>query len=168
MGIVGLAHVGVVTADLDRAVRIWSDRYGVGPWRFWTYRDERVTARAFGDPIPVAIRIARCGLADGTAVELLQPLTGDGPFAASLAAHGGADHLHHVKLAVDDAVGVSARLDALGRERSLDARFTGAGAGTARSAYFETQEELGFRLEVGDHPADFRPTAPEATYPSER
>ena len=37
-------HLGVVTRDLDAAVRTWADHYGVGPWQVFSYDETSMTA----------------------------------------------------------------------------------------------------------------------------
>ena len=50
MRFTGVNHICIATRDLDRAVRTWSDRYGVGPGRLWTKDDANMSAEVDGKP----------------------------------------------------------------------------------------------------------------------
>ena len=63
----GINHICVVTHDIDRAVRTWSDRYGVGPWSLWTKDASNMTAVVDGEPTDFAMRVALCQLSPGFA-----------------------------------------------------------------------------------------------------
>ena len=53
---------------------------------------------------------ALCSLNDTFRLELIQPLSDDGPYHDSLVAHGDADHLHHIRLGAADAAAAQAAL----------------------------------------------------------
>ena len=95
----GINHLGVVTADLDRAVRTWTDRYGIGPWRLYRYGSSNMSAKLDGEPVEFEMRVGLCQLTNAR-IELLQPLDERSHYARSLAEHGGADHIHHVRFDV--------------------------------------------------------------------
>jgi catechol 2,3-dioxygenase-like lactoylglutathione lyase family enzyme len=156
MRFTGVNHVCVATRDLDRAVRIWSDRYGVGPWALWTK-----------DSSNFAMRVALCSLPSGTRIELIEPLDDRSPYAESLARHGGADHVHHVRLDVDDFADTRETLTGLGLEPVLDATFAGAPGidSVVTATYLGTEDDLGFLLEIGDVPTGFAMPEPELVYP---
>ena len=63
-------HICIVTADIDRAVRVWSDKYGVGPWQVFSYDSSTMTALVNGEPTAFAIRspLEKCSVG----VELLE------------------------------------------------------------------------------------------------
>jgi hypothetical protein len=81
----GINHICVVTHDIDRAVRMWSDRYGVGPWSLWTKDASNMTAVVDGEPTDFAMRVALCQLSPGFRLEIIQPLDDRSPYAKSLA-----------------------------------------------------------------------------------
>jgi methylmalonyl-CoA/ethylmalonyl-CoA epimerase len=163
----GINHLGVVTADLDRAVRTWSDRYGIGPWRMYRYDSSNMSAEVDGEPVEFEMRVGLCQL-DNARIELLQPLDDRGPYAHSLAAHGGADHIHHVRFDVashDDSAG---RLRDLGAREIFHAAFhaaRGGGSSPLTATYFATDSELGFTTEIVAVPEDFAMPEPELVYP---
>jgi hypothetical protein len=110
---------------------------------------------------------ALCSLDDGFRLELIQPLTAEGPYHDSLLAHDDADHLHHVRLAT--AVPADAQATLVGNDNQIvfDAAFLGADPDGARfrARYYNTIGDLGFLLEVGDPPDGFRMPQPRYVYP---
>jgi methylmalonyl-CoA/ethylmalonyl-CoA epimerase len=164
----GANHVCVVSGDLDRSVRTWADRYGVGPWHLWTKDGSNTSARVDGAASTLSFRVALCTLASGFRIELIQPLDGHGPYAESLAAHDGRDHVHHVRLDVADYDAARAYLASVEPRMPLDATFAGAPGvdGEVRATYFDTRDELGFALEIADVPKGFAMPDPESVYPA--
>jgi catechol 2,3-dioxygenase-like lactoylglutathione lyase family enzyme len=160
----GINHICVVTTDLDRAVRTWSDRYGVGPWSLYTKDSSNMSAVVEGEPTDFAMRVALAPVSTTSRIELIQPLDDRSPYARSLARHGGADHVHHVRFDVDDYDAAHAHLHELGLHRTLDAEFAGVD-GAFVGTYFDTEDDLGLVVEIGHAPAGFAMPAPESVYP---
>jgi methylmalonyl-CoA/ethylmalonyl-CoA epimerase len=165
----GANHICIVTADLDAAVRRWSDRYRVGPWRVFTYDRSNMEAAIDGKPVDFQMRVALAELGAGFRIEIIQPLDDLSLYAASLRTNGGADHVHHLRLDVSDFARARGELDALG----LDVRFDGTFSGKApdgdrvRGMYFDTTDDLGVLLEIGDAHPGFLMPEPDYVYPSE-
>jgi methylmalonyl-CoA/ethylmalonyl-CoA epimerase len=160
-------HLGIVSRDLDAAVRTWSDRYGVGPWEIYSY-DATTMAATYCDVTgSFPMLAALCSLGDGFRLELIQPLTDAGPYHDSLLSHGDADHLHHVRLAALDPAAARTALARHGHDVVVDAAFAGADATGPRlhARYFDTVRELGFLLEVVDRPESFAMPEPTRVYP---
>jgi len=166
----GINHICVVTHDIDRAVRTWSDRYGVGPWSLWTKDASNMSAVVDGEPTNFAMRVALCQLSPGFRLEIIQPLDDRSPYAKSLAQRGGADHVHHVRFEVDDYEAVHQRLCRLGLPRLLEAEFDAAAGSEGRFAgtYFDTDDDLGLIVEIGQAPPGFAMPDPEDVYPELR
>jgi len=163
----GINHLGIVTADLDRAARTWTDRYGVGPWRIYRYDAANMAAEVDGEPVEFEMRVGLCQLANAR-LELIQPLDDRSPYAQSLAAHAGADHIHHVRLDVSSYDESAARLRELGAREVFHAAFQaadGAGAPPLTATYFATDDELGFTSEIVGVPERFAMPEPELVYP---
>ena len=160
-------HICIVTNDIDRAVRTWSDRYGVGPWSLWTKDASNMSAVVDGTPTDFAMRVALCQLSPGFRLEIIQPLDDRSPYAKSLARSGGADHVHHVRFEVDDYETAGERLRGLGLPRVLEAEFAAAPGVEGRFAgtYFDTEDDLGFIVEIGRAPPGFAMPEPEQVYP---
>ena len=93
----GLEHIGILTADLDRTTRAWTERYGIEPWDVSVWDGSSLVANIRGESVEFAMRVAHGGIGS-LRIELAQPLDERGPFAQSLARHGGADHVHHLRL----------------------------------------------------------------------
>jgi methylmalonyl-CoA/ethylmalonyl-CoA epimerase len=163
----GVNHICVVTRDIDRAVRAWSDQYGVGPWSLYTKDESNMAAIVDGVATAFAMRVALCHVSSTFRLELIEPLDDRSPYAASLAEHGGADHVHHVRFEVDDYDRVGEQLDRLGLRRMLDAEFTGAPgvSSTFVGTYYDTRDDLGLVVEIGRMPPGFAMPPPELVYP---
>jgi methylmalonyl-CoA/ethylmalonyl-CoA epimerase len=163
----GINHLGIVTADLDRAVRTWADRYGIGPWRIYRYDSSKMAAKVDGEPVEFEMRVALCQLANAR-LELLQPLDDRSPYARSLAEHGGADHIHHVRFDVASYEDSAAQLRELGAPVIFEGAFKPGvgGNGTPLAAtYFGTAADLGFTAEIVGIPEGFAMPEPESVYP---
>lgn len=160
-------HVCVVTGDLDRSMRVWADRYGFGQWSVYTKDGTNMKALVDGEPTEFAMRVALASVSLTFRIELIQPLDERSPYAASLARHGGADHVHHIRFDVADYAAAGARLSALGHRRLLEAEFDGAPgvAGKFAGTYFDTERELGFVVEIGHAPPGFAMPEPERLSP---
>ena len=126
-----------------------------------------MSALVDGEPADFAMRVALCQVSPTFRLELIQPLDDRSPYAKSLAEHGGADHVHHVRFDVADYSAAKDRLQGLGLESPLDARFAGApgASGEFVGTYFATEDELGFIVEIGEAPEGFEMPAPESVYP---
>ena len=164
----GLNHICIVTADLDRAIRTWSDGYGVGPWSVYGYDDTNMTATVDGEPGRFTMRAALCQLGPNVRLELIEPVDGDSPYSQSLAERHGADHIHHVRFDVDSYETARDRLEALGLPVKLDATFRGGGGADGprlTGTYFDATNELGFIVEIADRPDGFTMPSPQSVYP---
>jgi methylmalonyl-CoA/ethylmalonyl-CoA epimerase len=164
----GINHICIATNDLDRAVRTWSDRYGVGPWNIWTKDRSNMSATVEGTPTDFAMRVALSQLSPTFRLEIIQPLDDRSPYATSLAEHGGGDHIHHVRFDVGDFGRAGKRLNDLGLRRILEADFAGAPGlvGRFEGTYYGTEDELGFIVEIGQAPPGFAMPDPEEVYPA--
>jgi catechol 2,3-dioxygenase-like lactoylglutathione lyase family enzyme len=161
----GVNHVSVVTADLEATIRTWFDKYGIGPWELYTYDDTMIRAHVDGEETTFGMRAGFCHLDPTTRIEIIEPLDDRSPYAASLAKHGGANHVHHLRLDVADSAASRERLTALGTPRVLDGEFAGAAGTSSTAIYFDTAEDLGFLVEVADLPAGYQRIAPDGHYP---
>jgi len=163
----GINHICVVTRDLDRLVRVYWEKYGIGPWSIYRYDATNMRATVAGEPIRFEMRAALAQLGPPARIELIEPLDERSQYAESLRARGDADHLHHVRLDVagyDEALAAAAEV---GADVRMSADFAGGGADGPpfRSTYLETEADLGFLLELGEAPPGFTMPSPEATFP---
>jgi catechol 2,3-dioxygenase-like lactoylglutathione lyase family enzyme len=162
----GFNHVCVVTADVDRAVRTYSDSYGIGPWRVFVYDESNMSVKVDGEHLDFGMRVGLCQIAPGFVIELIQPIGDGNPYAESLQAHGGADHVHHLKLEAADFARTSERLEGLGVSRVFDGTFRGVDEESiAHGVYYSTEQDLGFLVEIGEMSPTFEVGTPEYVYP---
>ena len=165
----GANHFCVVTADVDRAVRTYADRYGFGPWSVFAYDPSSMNVTIRGEHVDFEMRVGLCQIGPGFMIEMIQPVGDGNLYAESLAAHGGADHVHHLKLDVADFDQASGHLEGLGLAKILDGRFEGTEQGSeAHGVYYGTEADLGFLLEIGELTPNFTMTDPEYVYPAVR
>jgi catechol 2,3-dioxygenase-like lactoylglutathione lyase family enzyme len=163
----GVNHICVVTRDVDRTVRVWADRYNLGPWSVHTYDQSRVRAAVDGQPAEFGIRVGYCQFGPSTRIELIQPLDDRSPYAQSLDEHGDADHLHHLRLDVGDFASALDQLKGLGLRESLSAEFAGLDPSLRATAkYLTTEADLGFTVEVADVPSGFEQPPADYVYPA--
>jgi methylmalonyl-CoA/ethylmalonyl-CoA epimerase len=144
-------QIAVVTADLDRAIQVWTEKYGVEPWRVTTYDREAVSDwTRDGRPVDYELRIAIANIGDFM-IELVEPVSGESPWSRSLSEHGGADHLHHVLCAYetnDFATGIDDF-----RRKGVPVEASGDMPGRGISwAFLDSEPDLGFRLEFVTRP----------------
>jgi methylmalonyl-CoA/ethylmalonyl-CoA epimerase len=163
-------HICIVTHDIERAVRTWSDRYGVGPWRVYSYDDENMAASVDGQPVAYRMRAALCSLGPHFRIEIIQPLDDLSPYSRSLIERGGADHIHHVRLDVTSYDAAAEHLGKLGVPVTMDAAFKGGGPADRprlSATYFATDADLGFTLEICRPAEGFVMPEPDSVYPAE-
>jgi methylmalonyl-CoA/ethylmalonyl-CoA epimerase len=163
----GINHICIATRDLDRAVRVWADKYGVGPWRVYTYDASNMSVSIGGEPTDCAMRVGLCQFGPATRVEIIQPLDDQSPYASSLAEHDGADHLHHIRVDVGDYQAALERLEGLGLHTVLSGRYQSADPAIhSLATYLETRADLGFTLEIAHMPPGFEMPEPDYVYPA--
>jgi hypothetical protein len=163
----GIAQTAFIVPNLHEAIGRWVTDMRAGP--FFVLPHFLVPGQTYrGEESRADIAIGM-GFAGHMLIELIQPLDERSPYAASLAEHSGADHVHHVRFEVEDYERAGARLDVLGLRRMLDAEFAGADGVSPRFAgtYFDARDELGFIVEIGHAPPGFSMPAPELVYPGE-
>jgi hypothetical protein len=165
-GFTGLNHLGLVSADVGATIRVWADRYGVGPWQVYTFDESNMRdATVDGRPVEFAMRVALCSVSPAFSLEVIQPLDDASPWAESLRRHGGADHLHHVRLEVAHYGDVLAHLQGLGLVKTFSATFLGVGGDEVTGTYLGTEDDLGFILEISQASPTFELPEPELQYP---
>ena len=166
----GINHLCVVTGDLERALSVWSHRYGMGPWDIWIKDASNMSSVVDGERREYAMRAAMCQVSPTFRVELIEPLDEHGPYAEALARHDGRDHVHHIRFEVADYEAARAHLEELGLGVATDEEFAGAPGVESRfrATYFDTEEELGFVLQIGQAPPGFELPSPDNVHPVER
>lgn len=158
----GISQLAILVPDLEKAVRNFSDRYGIGPWQIYTYQKPLVKKMTFkGIEADYSMRIALSNIGD-MRIELIKPLEGDSIYQDFIIKHGYG--LHHVGLVVED---IDEALE-IANNNGLNVIMDGSGFGLdgdGHYAYLDTEGELGFILELIQRPKKRVP--PEKTYPIE-
>lgn len=140
-----IIHLGIVVADLEKAVDIYENKLGIGPWKIDDPRPffSQMDIKHSGEKNQLNINTAMFK-GDGYEIELVMPV-GEGFYQDWLNEHG--PGLHHVKFAgahYDDVVNTAKEIS--GREPYLDARFPD---GNPICAYADLIKEAGLIIEVG-------------------
>ncbi len=158
----GVAQVGLVVKDLDKAVEAYWKLFGIGPWHLYTYGSPLVKRMTYrGEPTEYKMRVALSWLGP-LRIELIQILEGDTIYSEFVEKHGYG--VHHFGLLVDDMQESITRAEAAGLEMTMD----GAGFGLdgdGHYAYLETEHLIGTTLELISRPQ--RRVPPEGVYPPE-
>jgi methylmalonyl-CoA/ethylmalonyl-CoA epimerase len=158
----GVAQVGLVVKDLDRAIEAYWKMFGIGPWHLYTYGKPLVKRMTYhGAPCEYKMRVALAWLGP-LRIELIEILEGDTVYNEFVEKHGYG--VHHFGLLVDDIQESLARAQAAGLDMTMD----GAGFGLdgdGHYAYLETEDLIGTTLELISRPQ--RRVPPQAVYPPE-
>jgi methylmalonyl-CoA/ethylmalonyl-CoA epimerase len=159
--ITNVVQIALVVKDLDATVRAWHDRFGVGPWHFYTYGPPLVKRMTrHGEPCEYRMRIALANVGP-MRIELIEPLEGDTVYEEFAREHGYG--VHHLGVLVDDMEEAFARARAAGFVITQD----GAGFGPdgdGHYAYIDSEPLLGTTIELIQRPA--RRAQPERIYPA--
>lgn len=138
-----ILHLGVVVRDLEKAIAIYEEELGIGPW-------ERQDARPFFETKPVndgfGLNIITAMFrGDGYEIELVCPV-GPGVYQDWLDTKG--PGLHHIKFespaSYEEIVETGKRVS--GRKPYLDVRWED---GRPLVAYADLLEEAGLLMEIG-------------------
>ena len=103
-------QIGFVTADLDRAVRSWTERFGVGPWQI--FRNVAMAGTCRGEATTVTMDVA-LGYRGGEQVELIE-VTSQTASPYQDDAGRPLEGLHHLAWIVDDLAAERAALEEQG------------------------------------------------------
>jgi methylmalonyl-CoA/ethylmalonyl-CoA epimerase len=147
-----IAQIGIVVADLDRAVE-GAEALGVmGSFRTHTMESTSFTELVHrGEPAELVIRVA---LNRSTPqIEFIEPVEGDSVYREFL--DRGSSGLHHFGFVVPDIEATTAALAGEG----IEPVFHGRGYGRADDgafAYFDTSERLGYWIEAIEQPRSGR------------
>ena len=125
-----VAHVGIAVADLDRALAFYRDVLGLEPGPPETIDGATIISLPFGD----------------TEIELLHPVTPDGPVARFVAKRG--PGIHHVCYRVPD---LDRALDECRRKgyQLIDQK-PRIGAGGHRIAFLHPRSTAGILIELSE------------------
>jgi methylmalonyl-CoA/ethylmalonyl-CoA epimerase len=160
--ITNIVQIALVVRDLDETVRQWHERFGVGPWHFYTYGKPLVPRMTrHGEPCEYRMRVALANVGP-MRIELIEPLEGDTVYAEFVRDHGYG--VHHLGVLVDDMQAAFG----LAREAGLEVTQDGAGFGPdgdGHYAYLDTEPLMGTTIELIERPR--RRAPPEKVVPAE-
>jgi methylmalonyl-CoA/ethylmalonyl-CoA epimerase len=150
-------QIAVVVPDLDAALRVYVEEYGIGPWQIFEYGPDNGSELIVDDePVEYAMRVAITTLGP-VEWELIEPLDDRSDYARFLAEKGSG--VHHV------AVGISSYDDTLRALRDKGRIIRQGGRnGEVTFAYMSTDDDLGVIAEIVDWPAG-TVHIPAAIYP---
>ena len=153
-------QVALVVEDLDEAVRRYWDRFGVGPWRIYTYQRPLVKEMTYrGRPHDYRMRLALAQMGE-MILELIQPLSDENIYIEHLRRKG--PGLHHVGIIVPSVDAAVAGAEKSGVRVLQSGRGHGL-RGDGAFAYMDTEAALGVIVEFIEIPRER--VAPEAVYP---
>ncbi len=126
-----LSHMGFAVKDLDAAVKLYHEVFGLRPVHRWHATDDRMEAVSFqvGD----------------VEIELMQPTSEDSPIARFIARRG--EGIHHVAYKVDDVAHALQRASEAGVE-TIDKQPRRGGDGTTRVAFLHPKSTMGVLTEL--------------------
>jgi methylmalonyl-CoA epimerase len=126
-----VSHLGLAVKDLDAAVRLYEQVFGLRASRRWTAEADRMEAATFqvGD----------------VEIELMQPLEADSPVGRFIASRG--EGIHHVAYEVDDVAGALHRLREAGVQ-TVDAEPRPGGGGRTLVGFVHPRSTFGVLTEL--------------------
>ena len=134
--ITGLDHIAIATDDLEAAIRRFLEDFGL--------------ELAGTEDVPTEQTSTAFFPLKGTRIEVVAPMDGQGPIAASVAKRG--PGIHHICFSTDDIEGDIARLKAKGYRFTSDAPKPGA-HGT-RVIFVHPKSTGGVLIELAQHPEE--------------
>ncbi len=155
-----IVQVGIVVRDLDLALKSYSGKLGVGPWRVSVYGPPRLTnCKVRGVPVPYSMKVALAWTHDMN-WELLQPLEGPSIYWEFLRDRG--EGLHHFMVDVGERTlaEVTAEFTARGWPPLMEGCFMGLDY-----VYYDTERDLKTLVEVRKAPPGWQRPEPDAWYP---
>jgi methylmalonyl-CoA/ethylmalonyl-CoA epimerase len=134
--IVALDHIAIAVPDLDRAIKRFMDDFGIS----FDGTEDVEAAKTTTAFFPI----------DGTQIELVHPLRGEGPIAKFLEKKGGG--IHHICFRSDDIEADIARLKDKGYQFLGDA--PSPGAHNSKVIFIHPKSADGVLIELNQPAAD--------------
>jgi Glyoxalase/Bleomycin resistance protein/Dioxygenase superfamily len=155
----GVLQVCVVVRDLDEAMRVYWDGYGIGPWEVYEFNPQTVQNMTRDEqPSEHAMRLA-VTMVGNLQWELIEPLDDNSIYADFLRDHG--PGLQHVAMGVADYSQTIDLMHAKGHGVIQGGHYNGVSY-----AYLSTDRDLGFVSEIYDSIPQGQ--KPDRVYPPER
>lgn len=128
-----LSGVGVVVRDIDKAIKYYSDTFGIGPFQTIVFEPDKHWVD--GKPYPVKLKLAFAQMGP-VELELLEPIS-DGPHKEFLDTHG--EGLQHLGFYIDNYDEWMSYLKQQGIGILYNAEGNIEGLGHIRAAYLDSQ-----------------------------
>lgn len=155
-----IAQICIIVPDIEKAVETYWERFGIGPWHFYTYGKPLVKRMTrHGKPAEYKMRVALSYIGK-MRIELIQPLEGDTVYQEFVDQHGYG--VHHLGVLTSDMQESLKKAEECGIEMTQD----GAGFGPdddGHYAYLNTENLIGTTIELIERPKRRNP--PEKIYP---
>lgn len=155
-----VVQICILVPDLDKAMRNFHEKFGVGPWSIYTYDKNFVpnmTRR--GKPCEYSSRIGLANIGP-MRIELIQPLSGDTVYGEYIEKHGYG--VQHIGVLTENMADTLKLADECGLAVTMDGSGFGPD-GDGHYAYLDTEDLIGVTIEMIDRPK--RRHTPEGTYP---
>lgn len=155
-----LLQIGIVVKDLDKTVKTYADKYGIGPWSFYEQRDILTHCISYGKAAEINIKVA-CAFLDGLELELIQPMDDDNMYAEFVKEHGGG--LHHLAFDIEDC---TQTLNFF-RKENVPVCLNGIFGGEEEFYYVDTRADLACISEFYNRVSEVSYPEPTKIYPPE-
>jgi hypothetical protein len=150
-----LIQIAIVVRDIDKAMKNYYEKLGVGPWDVYTFAPPVLRENYYkGKPSDSSWLLALAWMGDRQ-LELMQPLKGDGVISNFLKKKG--EGIHHIKEWVDDCAKAIEEYKKKGIEVVQCGKYD-----DDEFYYLDTEPSLGIIYEIGNNG---RIRKPERTYP---
>lgn len=146
-----ISQIGFIYKDLEKAMYLWVDKLGIGPWKILTLSNDSVhdakilkNKKIVLNNEPFKFHCAMCRVAN-VQIELIQPEYGKTIYDDYLKKKG--EGLHHIKELIPPERWEANLNDY--EKKGMPEIFSGK-IGETFYAYINTEEALGFILEFGN------------------
>lgn len=126
-----ISHLGIAVNNLEAAIRLYRDVFGLEPAHRWVAEKDRMEACSFS--------------VDGIEIELMQPLEPDSPVGRFIARRG--EGIHHVAFKVEDVAEALHRAQGSGLE-TVDQEPRPGGDGRTLIAFLHPKSTGGVLMEL--------------------
>lgn len=142
----GIDHISFTVKSIDETVKIYSDRYGIGPWKIWEIGPDidDIDMIVGGKRIDYKIRVAMASI--GTILfELIQPRDNASIYADFLKSNG--EGFHHIGHKVEDFNDIMKYMDKIGIKELISGVWTSNGKKN-KFVYLATGKNLKYIVEL--------------------
>lgn len=151
-------QIAMVVKNCDEAVKIWADKYGIGPWKIYEFNPGTVNDMIIrGEKVDYAMRLALCDIG-GVQWELIEPKDDKSIYAEFLRDKG--EGLHHCAFGTDNYQ----KTVEFYKDKGLPILQGGEWDGLTYT-YLDSQKDLNLIAEIYDLVPDFSWPEPQAVYP---